>query len=148
MYQYLQLEGNNIKVEIMSILKKHLCSTDKVIHKRAVVLAASLMTKHNRHCAAEIAAFGLGRLVAGSVGKEEELARVCMRCLAAIAEFDAKSRVLIGKFDPKLTRLIDTLDNDDLTGNAALVVGNCLGEKEINVDIAQLIPKLLQFFGI
>ena len=56
------------------------------------------MTKHNRQSAAKIASLGLGRIVAGIGGEEEEIGRLCMRCLAAIAEYDQASRVLIGWF--------------------------------------------------
>jgi len=131
--------------DIINILSVHLCSNDKAIHTRALGVAASLMTKHNRQSAAKIASLGLGRIMAGIGGEEEEIGRLCMRCLAAIAEYDQASRVLIGKFDPNLTRTIAALDaDDDSAGNAALVIGACLGEDNIEVDVTRLIPKLLQ----
>ena len=112
----------------MSILTVHLCSTDKSIHKRSLALATSLMTKHDRHCAAKIATLGLGRIVAGSCSDDDgELNHLCVRCLAAIAEYDVASRPLISnKYDPNLTRLINMLDvghddDDDLIGNVAML---------------------------
>ena len=75
-------------------------------------MAGALITCHHQY-ASQMAAFSLGRLVAGLGGTDIDTAKLCARCLAAISEYDAQSRTKIVSLDKGLNRVISLLDSDD-----------------------------------